>query len=344
MKRRTRWLTGFGAALLIVGAAFGYYCWEGRGHGAAPGLLNFMPPEATTVVYADLGALRDSPFLTELLALAPSPTTDRDYAKFVQETGFDYERDLDRAAVAVTSQGRERVVLAVADGRFDRGKIVAYALKSGKREIIGGREVFRTPISGSTKWMAFTFLSQDRLGLTDAPDLGAFARSLAPQRDNPANAPWRERFTRLAGSPVFLVSSLNAPSGGALVGEATPTFGLRSERLGELAAHLRWGTVALRPEGNSLRVVAEAECADEDRARQLSGVASGLSILAGAALADPKTRRQLDAETLAALDEMLKTVDISRIDRGEAKAVRVVFFVTSRVLKAVQRLTQPAPH
>ncbi|MGA2484097.1 MAG: hypothetical protein ABSF92_13365 [Candidatus Acidiferrales bacterium] len=342
MGRRTKWSIGFGAGLLLAAVALGYFSWRGRYQGARPELLSFMPPEANTVAYADLGALRDSRFLAELLALAPSPGTDRDYAEFVRETGFDYARDLNRVALAVMGQGRDRVVLAVADGHFDQDKIVAYAVKSGKREMVGGRETFRTSIDGSAKWVTIAFLSPNRIALTDGQDLSAFAAYLIPPRDNPANAPWRERFRRLAGSPVFAVSQLGVPDGAALAGQ--PAGGLRFEQLAALSESLRWGTVALRPQGDSLLVVAEAECANEDSARKLSDEVSALATLAGMMLANPKTRRQLDADTLAALDEMLKSVEVSRIDRGETKAVRIVFPVTSRALEAARQLSRSAPN
>jgi hypothetical protein len=333
-------LIGLGAAVLVSAAALDYHAWRDRIHAARPDVLSYMPPEADTVIYADLGALRDSPFLAQLKVLAQSPGTDPEYADFTQATGFDYARDLDRAALAVISQDRQRVLFVVADGSFNHGKIIAYALKSGKREMASGRELFRTPLSGTSKWATFTFLSAGRMALTDGEDLGAFASYLTGEPNYLANEPWRERFARLAGSPVFLVSSLSGGNNATLT--AHSVGGLRSEQLGTLAGSLRWGTVALRPDGDSLRVIAEAECASDDSARQLSGVASGLTLFAGAVLADPKTRRQLDPGALVALEEMLRTADVSRIDRGETKGVRLVFSVTSRALDAVRRLNRSA--
>src|SRR3989442_14759702 len=64
--------------------------------GTPPALLDFAPQDSTVFVYADLAALRASPFLAQLAALAPAPNTDRDYAEFVRATGFDYERSEER--------------------------------------------------------------------------------------------------------------------------------------------------------------------------------------------------------------------------------------------------------
>lgn len=342
MRRQTKWRMGFSALLLIAAGAGAYHYWRGQERGSARELLSFMPAEASTVVYADLGALRESPFLAELLALAPTPGTDREYTEFVQETGFDYARDLDRAALAVVPQGKEQAVFAVADARFDRQKITSYGLKSGKQITLGGREAITTPVSGSAKRITFVFLGPGRIVLTDATDLGVLAAHLTPQKDTPANAPWRERFARLGGSAVFAVTPIHAAEAMGLAAQAAS--GLRSDDLTTLAGSLRWGTLALRPEGNALRVVAEAECADEESARKLSGVVSGLTMLAGNVLAHSKTQRPMDVEMFAALQEMLKSVDVSRMDRGETKAVRMVLAVTPRVLEAVRRLSPTKAH
>jgi hypothetical protein len=342
MRQRTKWLTGLSALLIVTAGTGAFHYWRNRDRGSARELLGLMPAEARAVVYADLDALRKSPFLAELLALTPTPGTDPEYAEFVKETGFDYARDLDRVALALLPQGKEQTVLAVAEGRLDRQKITHYALKSGKRIELGGREFITTSVSGSPKRISFLFLGPNLVILTNATDLGALAAHLTPQKDNPANTPWRERFARLGGSPVFAVTPIRAAEA---VGLATQTAGgLRSDDLAMLAGSLRWGTLALRPEGNALRVVAEAECTDEESARKLSGVASGFTMLAGAELAALKTQRHLDAETFAALQEMLKSVDVSRIDRGETKAVRIVLVVTPRVLEAVKKLGLDEAH
>jgi len=340
LRRRASWLwlLGLGVTLLIVALVLGYHEWQGRIHAVRPAVLSYMPAGGDTVIYADLTALRHSPFLARLLSLAPSAGMDADYAGFVQATGFDYARDLDRAALAVIGHGQRRVLFAVADGRFDYGKITAYALKTGRREMIGGYELFRTPMSGASKEATFSFLSPGRIALTDGQDMTAFVSFFTPQADNPGSQPWHERFVRLAGSPVFLVSSLSASNGAMLA--TRPASGFRSEQLGTFAGSLRWGTVGLRPDGDALRIVAEAECANDESASRLSDTASGLTLFARAQLTDPKTQRQLDPETLAALEEMLRTVDISRIDRGETKGVRLVFSVTTRVLDAAARLNR----
>ncbi len=337
MSIRTKWLASVGTIALLAGGYLAYRHLHSREQRPVSELLDFMPLEASTVLYVDLAALRQSAFLEELGALGPSPEADRDYAEFVRETGFDYTRDLDRAAVAIVVHGEESNVFAVADGRFDRSKIKAFALKTGKRETIEGREAYSTLVSGGPKRITLTFLVNSRIALTDGPNLAAY---LTPRKDDPAGAPWRERFTRLAGSPVFSVSAMTPESASAA---SRAAGGLRVDQLTSLARSLRWGTLAARPDGDHLRVVAEGECASEESARQLSGMVSGLVVLARAGLSDPKAQRQVGPEAIAAIDEVLKGVDVSRIDRGETKAVRVVIELTPRFLQAMRRMnTQPS--
>ena len=337
MSKRTTWLAGVATIAFLAVGYLAYRYAQSRGKEPVPELLDFMPPESSTVVYVDLAALRQSPFLEELRALAPSPEADREYAEFVRETGFDYTRDLDRVAVAMIVRDKESSVFAVADGRFDRNKIKEFALKTGKRETVDGREAYSTLVSGRPKRMTLAFLENNRIALTDGPDLAGY---LAPQKQDPARAPWRERFTRLAGSPVFAASRINSESA-AMASRAAGS--LRSDQLASLVASLRWGTLAARPDGDHLRVVAEGECTGEESARQLSGVVSGLVLIARAGLTDPKTQRQVAPEAIAAMDELLKSVDVSRMDRGETKAVRVLIDVTPRLLQAMRPMnTQPS--
>jgi hypothetical protein len=58
-------------------------------------------------------------------------------------------------------------------------------------------------------------------------------------------------------------------------------------------------------------------------------------LLAQAGLNGPQTRRGLDPQLRDAYLSIIKSADISRLDRGETKSVRAVFDVTADFLKAV---------
>src|SRR5438034_8595503 len=119
----------------------------------------------------------------ELYTWAPPPQADEDYTKFLNETGFDYERDLDRLAMAFQKTDQDSTFFAVAEGRFDQQKISALARKSGTTERPGGREIFEVPESGGTKKITFVFLSNDRIALTDRPNLGQILSAKKPRSE-----------------------------------------------------------------------------------------------------------------------------------------------------------------
>jgi hypothetical protein len=111
-----------------------------------------------------------------------------------------------------------------------------------------------------------------------------------------------------------------------------------------LVEQLQWVTMAGKPEGDRLRIVVEGECPTDAVARQLSDFLGGALILAQAGLNGPQVRRQLDPQAREAYLEILKGADISRLDRGETKSVRVVLDITPKLLAAARAsipTTQP---
>lgn len=340
----------FAATLLLLGAIafYAYHRWSSDDGSTRSSALAVMPSGASTVVYADFAALRQSPFAAEFFAWAPRPQIDADYAQFLRDTGFDYERDLDRVAIAAIKHTQDTALFAVADGRFDRKKIMAYASQTGTRETRGGREIFSVPLGSappssatapaSPRKISFTFLRKDRIALTDSADLAALLSQ--PQTGQDAKE-WRERFERLAGSPVFAVIRQDAAPGSALASRAPSGF--QSPQLATLLDQLQWITIAGKPEGDQLRVVTEGECGLDAAARQLADFLNGVLLLAQVGLNGPQVRQQLDPQAREAYLEMLKGADVSRLDRGETKSVRLIFDVTPKFLQAARSAVPATP-
>ena len=301
-------------------------------------MLLAMPPDASAVLFADLTELRRAPFATEFYNWIPKNQADVEYAQFLRQTGFDYERDLDRASIAVIKGEKESKLFAVAEGRFDRKKIEAYGSVSGTHETRSGREIFTVPLSESARKISFAFLSKEEVALTDAGDLAAF---LAPLPNSADAREWRERFTRVAGSPVFAVIRQDAAAGSALASR-TPG-GFQSPQLSALLDQLQWMSLAGKPQDNALRIVVEGECTSDQTARQLADLLNGVLVLAQAGLSGPKTRQQLDPRIRDAYLELIKGAEVSRFDRGETKSVRVVFDVTPKLLEAATIAVPAAP-
>jgi hypothetical protein len=333
------WIALVGGLLLLSAAAFYIYQrYTARTSFARGDLLEMMPADAGAVLFVNLAELRTAPFVAELYAWAPQPEPDEDYAQFLSETGFHYERDLDHLAIAFEKAGQDSAFFAVADGRFDRQKISGLAMKSGTVERRGGHEIFAIPESGGTRKIYFTFLSDDRIALTDHGDLG---ETLSVKKRNDDSMEWRARFERLAGSPVFAVIRQDAAPGGALSSQAPGGF--RSPQLSTMLDQLQWITLAGKPEGDRLRVVAEGECTSEQTARQLADLLNGVLTLAEAGLNDAKTRQQLDPALREAYLALLKGADISKIDRGDTKSVRLAFEITPAFLESARRSSIGSP-
>ena len=333
-----KWIGLVAIVSLLTGATFfGYRKWNVPSHSAREEALALLPADASAVFFADLNALRPAPFLAQLYAWAARPQADADYAQFVKETGFDYERDLDRVAIAFEKRGQDSIFFAILDGRFDRQKIAAYALKDGSISKAGVREIYSVPVSGASGKIFFSFLKNDRVALTSDSNLQLFLDA----RNRPEEvAEWRARFVRLAGSPVFAVIRQDAALGAALAAQAPG--GLRSPQLSSLLDQLQWITIAGKPESDHLRLIAEGECTADTTARQLADVLNGVVILAEGGLNDPKTRKQLDPALRQAYLELLRNADVSKIDRGDTKSVRLVLDITPGFLEAT-RNAQPLP-
>lgn len=331
--KKSRWI-GVAIALLLLSAA-GFYIYQRRGASNSSGrddLLDRMPADSSAIVFANVAELRSAPFVAQLFAWAPQPEPDEDYARFLNETGFRYERDLDRLAIAFQKASQDSAFFAVADGRFDRQKISALANKSGTVEKRGGHEIFAIPESGNAKKIYLTFLSNDRIALTDRADL---AQALAAKKRSDDGSEWRSRFERLGGSPVFAVIRQDAAPGEALTDRAPGGFS--SPQLSTALDQLQWISLAAKPENDRLHIIAEGECASDDTARQLADLLNGVLALAEAGLNDAKTRQQLDPSLREAYLALLKSADVSKLDRGDTKSVRLAFEITPAFLESARR-------
>src|SRR4030095_15389034 len=84
-------------------------------------VLSMLPAESALVLYADMASLRGEALVQKLAAMAPAVQPGTDYADFINATGFQYERDLDRVTFASSSatgaQTQPEHLLAIADGR-----------------------------------------------------------------------------------------------------------------------------------------------------------------------------------------------------------------------------------
>ena len=300
---------------------------NGTAHASsAPELFSSLPPGAPTLVYLDWAAVRGSSFYQHRPDKSSITVPNADYADFMRSTGFDFEKDLDRVAIAswpAQPGGEPKKNMAIAEGRFDRAKIADYAKRKGSVDHRKGSDVYifsggdRTN-SGS---VSLTFLDDHRIVMVDGPSIEPFFMVRSVQGRDSA----RERADRVDGAAMFLVTSVppipDNPGGGA-----------QAAQFAALARSVQWITLAARPEGDNVRVSLEGECDNDTDARQLQSTLELLRMLGRAGLESPKTRQSMDAGGLATLQTMLNSAEIMQ----SAQRVRILLEVTPDVFKLSQ--------
>ncbi|HKF52751.1 MAG TPA: hypothetical protein VKB26_10600 [Candidatus Acidoferrales bacterium] len=280
---------------------------------AAPDLVHQLPAGASAVVFMDVAALRSSSFANELANLAPTSAEDPAYTEFVRDTGFDYSRDLDRAAVDLWPQTSSTSVLALAQGRFDEAKIERYALHYGRLVKIHNRKVYEVREENSTRLIHFTFLSPTEIALADGPDL---SQVLGTTNSTRLDSQMSERVALVSGTPIYAVARTQ---------DLPKDIGLDVSHSAQLAGLLRSVhaiSASGRPAENNLKIFASAECDSTLDALKLSTALQGLLWIGRAALADPKTQQQIGPQW-PGFDALLKAADISHNSRHVELRVEV---------------------
>jgi hypothetical protein len=340
--------------VLIVAAIGGFYYWQHRPlppmisavpgvqiSGPEPDILSQLPSSAPVIAYVDVAALRklqNSPLAAVLGLTSPGPQADREYAAFVRDTGFDYERDLDHAAVALWPAGfgtptnvlGDDRVIAMADGRFDQPKIKAYALRTGKTTTSGAHEVLEVP---GNPPVSLEFLSSTRIALASGKNATTLLASISPTGSAPRDAALQSRIERVAGAPIFAVArTSNLPT------SFYANF-RNSPQLDQLVRSIQALTLAGQPDGDNLKIAIDAESDSMKNAMQISFLLETGRMAGSMALSSPDARRQMSREQIAFLNSLLSEAKITHRD----KLVRLNFTITRDMLAASPIKTASAP-
>ncbi len=113
----------------------------------APPEVARLLPESDAIVYLNLKPIRTATHF-DANPVAPAP----DYARFLESTGFRWERDLDRIAVALHRMPDPKgpngpvAYTAVAEGRFDAPRLAAWLRSnSTAQETYAGHTIYTVP-------------------------------------------------------------------------------------------------------------------------------------------------------------------------------------------------------
>jgi len=282
--------------------------------GKVPRILGQLPAGSPAIGYLDVAALRklrDSP-LAEILGLAGTGPQghDPEYTAFVRDTGFDYTRDLDRAAIAfwppaseeAGQAGADQRLLIIAEGRFDEQKIESYARSSGAA-VNGSQFVYKVP--GSPP-VSFKFLSATRIALAS----GKNADGLLAAPSSPAHDPaMQANIDRVAGTPIFAVAQVDH-----LPKDFYATF-RNVPQLEKLARSVESLTLAGQPEGDRIELTLDGTCDSLKDALEVGTLLEFSRVGASLVLADPKTKRQMTPEQTMFLQKVVNDLKVTQQDR-----------------------------
>jgi hypothetical protein len=331
--------------ILILAAVGGFYYWQHRPlppmissvpgveiTGPEPDILSELPSNAPVIAYVDVASLRklqNSPLAAVLGLTSPGPQADREYAEFVRQSGFDYERDLDHAGIAMWPAGfgtptnvlGDDRVIAIADGRFDQPKIKAYALRNGKATTSGKNEILEVP---GNPPVSVEFLSSTRIALAGGKNATALLATIQADGSGARNAALQSRIERVAGAPIFAVArTSNLPSSFYANFRNAP-------QLDQLIRSIQALTLAGQPDGENLKVALDAESDSMKNAMQISFLLETGRMAGSMALSSPDARRQLTREQIAFLGSLLSDAKITHRD----KLIRLSFTITRDMLAA----------
>jgi len=131
----------------------------------------------------------------------PPVSREPDYQKFVEETGFQFERDLDQAAFAVhyprswgngiAGSASEPRFSEVFVGKIDSGRLTAYLKKlSSSIDDYRGFEIYNIPLEGRT--VRVVILSYDSVAVSNHPNPDVIRGMLDRSRKlaSPFGGPW----------------------------------------------------------------------------------------------------------------------------------------------------------
>jgi hypothetical protein len=167
-------------------------------------LRKHAPPEAARLLpgadgflYIDLSWIRRFNATSQL----PSVSRDPEYQRFVEETGFQFERDLDKAAFAIHyprswgngtgESATEPRFSEVFVGKFDSDRLTAYLKKvSSSIDDYRGFQIYSIPLEGRT--VRIVILSYDSVAVSNHPNPDVIRGVVNRSRKlaSPFGGPW----------------------------------------------------------------------------------------------------------------------------------------------------------
>jgi len=245
-------------------------------------------PEGNLLIYADLRPLH----LFDSGKDAPPARLDPEYREFIEQTGFNFERDLDEAAISQKFPGADpdSESSALFSGRFDAGRLSAWLQKaSSTAENYADKKIFSIPHAGHT--VRVCILDSESVAVTNMasaePMRGIIDRFRNPKLAGPGPYLLQNYYSRVPAASLAWMIYRPAQSGTSqtmLPGGFG--FGLPGNTT---------SVISLRYSG-SVTLKAEIFSTDEAAARDLAdSAATFLAVYRGASEGHKGTDRNLNA-------------------------------------------------
>ena len=236
--------------VFVITALAGLRYWRSQTLSPAS-LQNYLPAQVSTLYHVDVSSLAKAGVLSRMVG--PPGRQDSDYVRFVEESGFDYQRDLRSLLVGVGGD----TTYVLAKGVFDWRALRTYA---ESRNGVCRFSICRMAAYGRNRAISWGPLGEDTIALAFGPDpWGAATLTNGPRR---GGEPIRE------SAPIWIKSS-----GSALRSAANLPDGMRMfARILEPAQQILVSIVPGAHADFDIRLA--AECATPELAGQ---VASGLT-------------------------------------------------------------------
>ncbi len=230
--------------LLCAGAVGGVIWYRSRRLQLDAQILR-LPVQDAVLLHVNFAALRSAGILQ--MFAGSKATEDPDYRKFITDTGFDYQQDLDEATVAFAPKGNYMLV----SGKFEWKKLRQYAEGHG-----GDCYASTCQMPGSTpeRRISFVPVQSGLMGLAVSPNPNAIYEISNPHPGPAPEHPNAPIWVAVSGSG--LSSKRELPSGTRMFAHAMD--------------QAEYATLALAPEGDKLSAKLNLRCRSASDASQIA--------------------------------------------------------------------------
>lgn len=312
MSRTRSLLILLGALALVAGVLYlGYRSRPAPSIPSAPlpGLA-WLPAETTLVGGLDLAALREQAWFLVLLGQVSGEVQEEgDYQVFVEATGFDYQRDLDRVWLARLPAGERAETAGVAQGRFHQERILSYVRGQAAAHAHGQFNIYEVPLraldeDSRERRFAFAFLDASHL---------AFGSGVRPVQQ--VIDCWLGKAPAIASDEVRAGELAQAATGRQVWAVDNSDDWVRlipgdDENRTGLAEVITQMAVGLTVKEQGLELAAEARCSEASQAERLRDNLGLMIVLGQLALS-----RDTD-ETASLIREALGNLTLTYRDRS----------------------------